>query len=333
MSLDQKGQKEKSFNLLPLLGYALFIMGLLVVLWIPFPRPTFLAKAINDFSHIPLFGLVALMTLWVFRKVSPRHHSAGRSYLLSFVSVLVIAGLSEWVQSWTASRSPSIWDFAYDVLGALCALGLYATFDAHLDRKSLGWNGASRKRLIRVGIGLVLVVTLLPVLSWSYAFYDRERRFPILCQFTSPWEMKFVKAFGSTLEVADSPKEWGKVSGDLVGKVRFQTIRYPGFRLEEPYPDWRGFSSFSLEVYSDLPHTQELVLRIDDRSHNGNHTDRFNRVLLISPGLNRISVSLEEVREALEGRQLDLSAIQTVLLFAVKPPEPFTLYVDNLRLE
>jgi hypothetical protein len=30
---------------------------------------------------------------------------------------------------------------------------------------------------------------------------------------------------------------------------------------------------------------------------------------------------------------MDLSAIKTVLLFAVNPPEEFTLYLDNIRLE
>jgi hypothetical protein len=86
-------------------------------------------------------------------------------------------------------------------------------------------------------------------------------------------------------------------------------------------------------VYSELPTARSLVIRIDDAHHNNEYADRFNQVVTISPGLNQIHISLDDIRRAPVGRELDLSAIKYVRLFAISPPEEFFLYVDNFRLE
>lgn len=86
-------------------------------------------------------------------------------------------------------------------------------------------------------------------------------------------------------------------------------------------------------MYSELPTAQSLAIQIDDVHHNHDYGDRFNRVITISPGPNHIHVLLDDIRHAPVGRDLDLSAIKNVRLFSVSPPEEFSLYVDNIRLE
>ena len=108
---------------------------------------------------------------------------------------------------------------------------------------------------------------------------------------------------------------------------------YPGIRLEELYPDWRGSSHFRVEVYSGLPVARSLIIRIDDSHHNHEYADRFNQAVLISPGLNHIHILMDKIRHAPLGRELDLGAIKSVGLFAIRPPEEFSLYLDNIRLE
>ena len=94
-----------------------------------------------------------------------------------------------------------------------------------------------------------------------------------------------------------------------------------------------GYSYFKLDIFSELPTTQLVTIRIDDLHHNNEYTDRFNKSVTIAPGLNHIQIPIDDIRLALVGREMDLSAMKAVLLFAVNPPEEFMLYVDSIRLE
>ena len=195
------------------------------------------------------------------------------------------------------------------------------------------WRQFPRNFILRLCVVLVVGITLLPVLEWSYSYWERASRFPSLLEFSSEWEMDFVNESASELQVVPAPVGWKKSSEDLVGRVVFHPMKYPGIRLEEPYPDWRGYSSFQLDIFSELSNPQKIGIRIDDAQHNGKYADRFNRPIVVLPGLNHIQIPLDDIRVAPVGREMNLSAIRRVLLFAVSPPEEFILYLDNIHLE
>lgn len=315
-------------------GLTLVLFGCMVLLWIPVPSPTILLKAFYDFCHVPLFGGVAIILLYMARQLGePRGWSVGRQYGLAFIGAVVLGALTEGVQFFSSTRFAEWSDLLLDVLGAVGALGLSLTYDPRFTGPGARWRVDPRKQLVHAGVGLLVVVALSPVLVWSYAYWDRAARFPSLVQFSSAWEMKFVKGRESVVQIVPPPLSWGKPRVDTVGHVVFYLKHYPGIRLEEPYPDWRGFSRFHFEVYSELPKARPLNVRIDDAHHNNDYTDRFNRVITILPGLNHIHIPLDDIRHAPVGRELDLSAIKNVRLFAINPPEEFSLYVDNIRLE
>ncbi|MBA3612953.1 MAG: hypothetical protein H0W49_08580 [Nitrospirales bacterium] len=257
----------------------------------------------------------------------------GSQYGMPFMGVVVLGALTEWVQSFSSTRFAEWSDLLRDVLGTVGALGFFMTYDPNLTGRAAIWRLAPRKQLVHAGVGLLVVIALSPVLFWSYAYWDRAVRFPSLVQFSSSWEMMFVKGRDSALQIVPSPLGWGKPRVDTVGHVVFYPKHYPGIRLKEPYPDWRGFSRFHFEVYSELPRVQSLVIGIHDAQHNNDYADRFNRVITISPGLNHINIPLDDIRHAPVGRELDLRAIKAIRLFAISPPEEFSLYVDNFRLE
>lgn len=211
--------------------------------------------------------------------------------------------------------------------------GISITYDPRLTGRVAIWRLVPRKQLVHAGVGLLVVIALSPVLVWTYAYWDRAARFPSLVQFSSAWEMMFVKGRDCAVQIVPPPLGWEKPRVDTVGHVVFYPKHHPGIRLEEPYPDWRGFSRFRVDVYSELPTARALIIRIDDAHHNNEYADRFNRVITISPGLNHIHVPLDDIRHAPVGRDLDLSAIKDVKLLAISPPEEFSLYVDNIRLE
>ncbi|MDR4484395.1 MAG: hypothetical protein R3B95_14495 [Nitrospirales bacterium] len=52
---------------------------------------------------------------------------------------------------------------------------------------------------------------------------------------------------------------------------------------------------------------------------------RFNQAITISPGLTHNNIPLDDIRHTPVGRELDLSTIKSVMLFARRPPEEFSL--------
>ncbi|MGB5053041.1 MAG: VanZ family protein [Nitrospirales bacterium] len=315
-------------------GLALALLGCIALLWIPVPSPTILLKAFYDFCHFPLFGGVAIILLYLARQLGePRGWSVGSQYGMACIGAVVLGALTEGMQSFSSSRFAEWSDLCRDVSGAVAALGLYVTYDARFTGRVAVWRLSPRKQLVHAVVGLLVVIALSPVLVWTYAYWDRAARFPSLVEFSSAWEMMFVKERDCAVQIVPPPLGWGKPRVDTVGHVVCYPARYPGIRLEEPYPDWRGFSRFRVEVYSELPVARSLIIRIDDAHHNHEYADRFNQEVIISPGLNHIHILLDDIRHAPLGRELDLGAIRNVMFFAISPPEEFSLYVDNIRLE
>jgi len=253
--------------------------------------------------------------------------------MVALLGVLSLALFTEALQSLSATRQAEVSDILLDLVGAMCGLALFFTYDQQVSGKWAQWRLFPWNAILRFCVVLLLGLTLQPVVGWAYAYWDRDSRFPSMLQFSSDWEMKFVRASDSDLQVVDPPEGWKKSAEDKVGQVVFHPKTYPGIRIDEPYPDWRGYSHLHLDIFSELPTPQSIVIRIDDVHHNNEHADRFNKAFIILPGLNHIQIPLEDIRQAPVGRELDLSAIKTVLLFSVNPPKEFSLYVDNFQLE
>ena len=146
------------------------------------------------------------------------------------------------------------------------------------------------------------------------------------------WMRPFVRLRDAQWDLVPRPRAWqGDVSGEDT-RVTFQAAPYPALLIREPCRDWSGHATLVGEVYSELAHPVQLILRIDDAAAGHEYADRFQRTLTISPGVTRIAIPLGEVAAAPEGRRLDLMHIRSLALFADHPSEPFLLYLDRLEL-
>ena len=86
-------------------------------------------------------------------------------------------------------------------------------------------------------------------------------------------------------------------------------------------------------VVSDLDRPLRLVVRVHDRAHDQRFADRFNRSLVILPGLNRVAIPIDEIRRAPDRREMDLRYVRGIVLFAYRLTEPTHVYLGALRLE
>ena len=179
----------------------------------------------------------------------------------------------------------------------------------------------------------LLAVAFQRVATVSLAYLHRDAIFPRLCEFDDRWQSTFVGVHDAVLTQGEPSAGWGRDLSTSVPRLTFLPAQYPGISIQEPHPDWTGYDRLAFEVYSEEPAPVELVLRIDDARHNNDYADRFNRALIIQPGPNRISISLDDVQRAPRTRPMDMTRIRGLTLFAVDPPRPFSVYLDGLRLE
>jgi VanZ family protein len=315
-----------------LLLSAAIAAALTFLMSVQMPNHTQLWRELTNSGHAVLFGGMAvaiLMLSWqLLRKRFPHvsHH-----YLIAFVATIGLGAATEIIQLYTA-RDADIYDFLMDTLGAASFLCLVAAFDRRLRRSAPSGSESRRKiGLTLAGLCFIALAFLSPGI-WATAMIARTADFPVICGFDSYWETKWIHPIRATLERIPPPAGFTTASG-LVGKFTTLMSRYPKLEFIEVDPDWRGYSSLSLDIYSELDESVNLAIRIDDVHHNDRFEDRFNRRMVVKPGLNHFAFSMDEIRTAPKGREMDLEHITHLLVFAVYPRQPFTVYIDNLRLQ
>lgn len=286
--------------------------------------------ATNNAAHLPLFGIMALvlfaLSILVFRT---RFSKRATHYRVAFGVAIVLAAGTELVQLF-GPRDADLADVTMDLLGAGAALAVLATVD-----RGMAGTWVQRpwwKRVLRLGAALTLVLAVMPVLLWAEAYQQRDQRFPILAGFDTYWERKFFRVGESELTLTRPPADWSAAGADRVGRWSGKSGAYPYLAMLEPYPDWRGYESLRLSIYSIEDDPVRVSITIRDAYHTPEYTDRFTGHYVLQPGSNEIEVALDEIRTSPETREMDISAIESVALYSRRPTKSFTLYVGEVRL-
>lgn len=142
-------------------------------------------------------------------------------------------------------------------------------------------------------------------------------------------------SFGGDIRIVKRPVNWPVdfVPGAMhCALVSLGEGPWPGIALVEPEPDWRGYHTLELSIYSEIMRTFPLTLRIHDRTHNYQYNDRFNRQLDIKQGVNRFDIPFTEIENAPQGRRLDLSAIKKIFLYGDEGELGRKFYLVSIRL-
>lgn len=309
--------------------WASAIAGLLAVLQYLQPPDQSLAwLTFFNAGHAPLFGAIALAVLQFLLATPLASRSRPLLYGLALGLTILLGVFSELAQV-GADRSSDPWDAMRDALGACSFLMIAATFhpDALFD------SGAeNRGRAIFRGAALaLLIIAFAPSALVAHAYYERAAAFPALCDFAGTWETNFVATKHARLEFTTLPRASGGVTSAAL--LSFEPVPFATFKLVEPYPDWTGYQRLRLVAQSEFDRPIDLVLRVHDRRHNQEYSDRFNRTLTFQPGINEFTIPLAEIRSAPVSREMDLSAIRRLSLFAVAPKQRFSLYLLELSLD
>lgn len=289
---------------------ALGVALLSLVLFAKVPRSTELAYQLHKLGHPTVFAIIALIIVRL---------SKSTVYLRALVGVLIAGGLTELLQI-PLQRGASFEDLGRDLIGATAALsGLWL------------WRNRQAPRRYRVA-ALCIVATLLAVgpLLWCFAAYaNRDRQFPVIASFDSP--------FGTYFLTEDVRRERTHRTRSL-GEHALHAVpgveRTAGVGLSEPYPDWRGYDSLNVDVTNPGDKTLHLIVRVHDRGHNWESGDRFNGGFEVSPGARAVlRIPLQKIQTAPRSRQMDMSHIEGIAVFTARESITADFLLSGVWLE
>lgn len=306
----------------------LVVVGLLAVLAnYQLPYDTILWVEIQNTGHTPFFGLISLLLLGMsYQLLGQRLKRPQLHYLLALFGATALGLVSEYIQI-EGPRDADVWDFVRDIAGAVVFLGLYYWWDNRHSAR------ADRTRVPVLILSIVvLCASVLPLTLWSIAYVHRNSSFPVICNFDSYWSNKFLKAKEAKLEIVRPPAGWAEASS-CVASVSFEPAHYSELVVRETCPDWSSFTMLYLDLYSSEDTTVPVKVRVEDRQHNGDFSDRYNGTFDLPPGAGRIEIPLDALKAAPAAREMDMSSIKAIHVFLAGVVRPLTLYIDDIRLE
>jgi VanZ family protein len=290
-----------TFVLLIIISPFFFIGG-------PTPASTPLFRTLWDCGHLLFFaGLVIVLK-------TRMNISGWRPCVVISAVVFVVGGAIEVIQAHTG-RDGNWQDLLHDLVGTW--LGLF-----WLQRSNL-WVWLCRLATIVLILPNMWLVFLAGLMQWQSA-----QNFPLLAGFENSTD---VNHWHGKVEVSSEQHTQGINSL----KIYFDSKKYSGATLKDYLGDWRGYHTFSLDIYNPQEQALNLVLRINDLNHEfgpNAFSDRFNLNLVVEHGWNHIDIPLARVEHAPATRLMDMQNIVSVVIFAVQFNEPKIIYIDNLVL-
>ena len=282
-----------------------------------------IAHEISNFGHLPLFGVAALVILWVLGgRTWPVRDK--RKYTVSFSAALGLGVVTEFVQLYTPERYFEIQDIVYDALGAFTFLALAYPFSGLSRRSALGWKAACA--------GLIALAAV-PVALTALDVRRMEGAFPLLASFETRIEMD---RWETTECLVNRTKEHAS-HGAYALMARLAPGEFPGISMRWLEGDWREYDELCFDAFLDGDSPLAVTVRIHDEIHGRSevqsYSDRFNRRFVLHPGAQRIRIDLDEVRKAPQGREMDMSRVTNICVFAYRLGEERVVYFDRFRLE
>jgi hypothetical protein len=249
-------------------------------------------------------------------------------FVRTFILMMSI-GVSAEIAQLFFSRDASVLDLVRDAGGILATLFLIAFWKTR--------NATARRvksRLLGATAGVVALLCLLPFVMAAGAILLRDASGPVLFTFERRWENEFIHPHErTTLAMLPTPSAWKSNNSQGAARILFLGGTDPGITLEEVFPDWSRRHALRLSIFSPNREPISLMLRVHDRLHNNEYEDRFNTVLRLVPGPNKISIPLALIETAPRKRRMDMKRIASIIIFAYMPTRRFTLYLDNIVLE
>ncbi len=299
-------------NVLLLVALGVVLLG---TIWTPISGDGRWTEEVLNAGHGIGFAVTTMLALLVLAGGSTtRSRPLFLQYGTVFVLMASLGFATEAMQYWLP-RDANLEDIRTDLLGTWIGLATFAVFDARL--RTLGRIGLPLSGLIP------FFVLAVPLATCIQAYVRREAAFPVLADYRVSFDDYFLQAQGTSRAHGLMPEDWAAYSGEQAMRISFGTTQWPGLHFAEPAPDWRGYETLALDVTNPNRQPLPLSIRIHDRAHNNQYSDRFNAQVDLEP-LKRSVVRLPvaDISRAPRSRNLDMGEISGLILFVSGNSEP-----------
>ncbi len=297
--------------------FILIIIGLLLVPHDLTHLSTADSETRGDAAHFPAF---LLLTLLLFSILSPNRPTTFRITASAVIAATLALG-TEWLQSFTPGRMASAHDLMANGLGIAAAIsGLWLW-------KTNTCSGFSWQKKLH----LLATCVIASALTWPYvqhlsARLNAQKQFPVLSDFHTAGATYLWKTQNDA-QASLSKHQPASLEVTLPANSDFPGINY----LPGPQ-NWQTYHSLHLTLINPGS-TFQLGIRIDDDGDCRQHKSRFNAQRPIKPGENHLIFQLNTIRQAPENRELNLNAVQRLLLFSQKNPQAQKFSIVRMWLE
>ena len=271
-----------------------------------------------DYGHIALFAAIFWLLFSNWNLFAEK--SIYWTLLTTILPIIFVSVPIELIQG-INGREYSFLDIMRNCLGATIAIAFHP--DSFSDNRTF-----SRSKLKYLGVS-VLIIFSYPLLINTADTINAYRSFPVLSDFESPFELTRWSGNQLIVEKLDA-------SNNHVMVNTFTTDEYSNLTFESFPNNWAGFSKISFRIFNEGTTIHELNLRIHDQRHrksNWDYNDRFNQVIILNPGWNKVSIDLNLVRVHPINREIDMSKIEEIIIFSHNLQTNIRLYFDDFKLE
>lgn len=189
--------------------------------------------------------------------------------------------------------------------------------------------------LVRMPVGgrilfssICMAIGLSSLFEASANLYRMHHEFPVL--FDRPDALSLQRVSGNAKFVAR--QEVGKVYLE----VEFGADEYSNVALTEVVRNWSSYKQLVMDWYNPESVSLALTCRIHDKWHRDSDNaidDRFNALVTIEPGVNRIYFDLAQVQNLPNGRKMSMDAIVALMCFSSHLSKPHPLLLEKVYLQ
>ena len=307
---------------------SLLLAGLIVFLVITFGKLSghnLLVREIQNTLHTVAFAVFTYFALQLMHRRAGGSHTVSANYLL-VAGLCLLIGVTTEAAQWLTGRGFGLLDIVRDMAGIALGTGFHA-LNARTTQGSRLIPRKPLRRTLAIALCVILCAAIYPLASLSCHYQGRNAAFPVIMDVQAGWATTFLEPDAARLTPAPD------TCGPAFSALQLLPAHYPGIYIVDPSPDWRGYRYLGIELHSANPAPVKLSLRVHDRAHNNEFSDRFNYTLTVTPGTHQYRIALEDISNAPTGRKLDLGNIAGVKIFSGKHPHPQKLCMGVMRLE
>ena len=165
--------------------------------------------------------------------------------------------------------------------------------------------------------------------SALYKQYQLRKMLPFISDFETEWELvRWESDRNAEMSLSNKQVTRGKFSL----QVNFQQSSFPRICSHSIPKDWSKYNRFLFDIIN--PQDEIIPLKLKFVDNYTNNDKCFGRILIkLMPGINSIDLSLNEIRNSIIERNLNIQNIRGVTFYLSDPPKKYTLFFDNIRFE